>query len=323
MDKLRHRLPSMNSLFTFEAAGRRENFSKAAEELNVTPAAVSRMVSRLEEHLDVALFVRQPGGVTLTVQGRILFDALTRGFSGIENALREIEDHKTGLETITLSVSTGFTTHWMMPRMADFKQAFPMVDLRFQLIMGAVAGEVNDVDIGMRFGNGSDPLHEAAPIIPEILIPITNADYRDNHLRSEADRQQVDKLADLDDRLATWSSLFVPGNANDSMNFLDYAIVVQAALLGQGVALGWLNVVAHWLRSGALVPAGVWVIATQRWCQFVRSRRKPLRPIVTEVQNWIISELNEDVRIVDERYPELGLKALVNDTPRAAGGKGE
>lgn len=302
----------MNSLFTFEAAGRCCNFSRAAEELNVTPAAVSRMVSRLEEHLDIALFVRQPGGVEMTAPGRILFDAISHGFSGIENALREIEDHKTGLETITLSASTGFTTHWMMPRMADFKRAFPKVDLRFQLVMGELTGEVHDVDIGMRFGAGSDALHEGAYIIPEILIPISNDNYRENHAQDGSWRQEIDKLARLDDMRMAWSNLFVPGGANDSMKFLDYAIVVQAALLGQGVAFGWLNVVAHWLNTGALVPARPWLIVTQRQCLFLRSRRKPLRPIVTKVQDWIIAELNGDVMGVDERYPELGLKELIS-----------
>ncbi len=74
----------MNGLFTLEAAGRCGNFSKAAEELNVTPAAVSRMISRLEDHLDSPLFLRRPGGVDLTPAGQILFDAIARGFSGIE-----------------------------------------------------------------------------------------------------------------------------------------------------------------------------------------------------------------------------------------------
>lgn len=308
----------MNSLFTFEAAARCGNFSKAAEELNVTPAAVSRMVSRLEEHLDVALFARQAGGATLTGPGRILFDAIARGFSGIENALREIEDHKTGIETVTLSVSTGFTTHWMMPRMADFKRAFPTVDLRFQLVMGELAGEVHDVDIGMRFVSAPDPRHEAADIMPEILIPISNADYRENHLRHRGNSRDIDMLADPDDRHTAWSSLFFAGEGADStrfdsMNFLDYAIVVQAALLGQGVALGWLNVVAHWLRTRALVPAGTRVTTTQRRCQFVRSRRKPLRPIVTAVQDWIIAELRHDISVVDALYPELELGNIVGD----------
>ncbi|WP_425105377.1 LysR family transcriptional regulator, partial [Ancylobacter sp.] len=127
------------------------------------------MMGRLEEHLGISLFERMPGGVTLTEAGRILYEAISRGFSGIEHALREIEDRKTGVETVTLSVSTGFTTHWIMPHMAEIKRAFPSLELRFQLIMSALSGPVTDVDLGMRFVDGPDERHEASYIMPEIL----------------------------------------------------------------------------------------------------------------------------------------------------------
>lgn len=234
MNKLRRSLPSMNGLFTFEAAARCGNFSKAANELNVTPAAVSRMIARLEEHLDTALFSRQPGGVGLTEPGRILFDAIARGFSGIENALREIEDRRIGIQTVSLSVSTGFITHWMMPRMAEFKKQFPTVDLRFQLVMGALAGPVNDVDLGMRFVNGSDERHEAVFVMPEILVPICSPAYRESHGPDGNDmKRSPDITINLSDAQPNWSSLFSPANEGDAINsmiFSDYAIVVQAAL---------------------------------------------------------------------------------------------
>src|SRR5262245_44935391 len=111
MLNLRKSLPSMNGLFTFEAGARLGSFSKAAAELNVTPAAVSRMISRLEDHLGAALCTRQPGGASLTEAGQLLFDAITRGFTEIGGALREIQDRRSGIETVSLSVSTGFTTH--------------------------------------------------------------------------------------------------------------------------------------------------------------------------------------------------------------------
>ncbi|RUU81223.1 MULTISPECIES: LysR family transcriptional regulator [unclassified Mesorhizobium] len=313
MEKLRRSLPSMNGLFTFEAAARCGNFSRAAEELNVTPAAVSRMVARLEEHLETTLFVRQPGGVRLTESGRLLFDAIARGFSGIENALREIEDRRIGIQTVSLSVSTGFTTHWMMPRMADFKKEFPAVDLRFQLVMGALAGPVNDVDLGMRFVNGSDERHEAVFIMPEILIPICSPSYIESH-GSEAThvKRMPDTTINLSDAQPNWSGLFSPLNKGDAVNsmiFSDYAIVVQAALLGQGVALGWLNVIAHWLRTRALVPAREQLMITGRQCHLVRLRDKPARPIVAQVREWMIGELNADIVAVDALYPTLGLKS--------------
>ncbi|MDV4159398.1 LysR family transcriptional regulator (plasmid) [Rhizobium leguminosarum] len=311
MTNLRRMLPSMNGLFTFEAAGRCGNFSKAASELNVTPAAVSRMIARLEENLDTTLFVRQAGGVELTESGGLLFDAIARGFSGIENALREIEDRRIGIQTVSLSVSTGFTTHWMMPRMPEFKKQFPTVDLRFQLVMGALAGPVNDVDLGMRFVNGSDERHEAAFIMPEILIPICSPSYRESHGQDGGEvKRTPDTTINLSDAQPNWSTLFSPANEGDAVNsmiFSDYAIVVQAALLGQGVALGWLNVVAHWLRTQTLVPAREHLMTTGRQCHLVRLRDKPARDIVIQVRDWMIAELNDDIVAVDRLYPDLGL----------------
>ncbi len=306
----------MNGFFTFEAAARCGSFARAAEELNVTPAAVSRMMGRLEDHLGITLFERALGGVTLTEAGRILYEAISRSFSGIEYALREIEDRKTGVETVTLSVSTGFTTHWIMPHMAEIKRAFPSLELRFQLIMSAVSGPVTDVDLGMRFIDGADERHEASYIMPEILVPICSPSYRDSQggLAREA-AASLETLVNLSDAQPDWSHVFFPGHpgaTTNAMIFSDYAIVVQAAMLGQGVALGWLNVTCHWLRTRALVPASSRIRTTGRHCQFLRSRDKPLRPIVAELRDWIIARLNEDVRYVAELYPELGIGEVLD-----------
>ena len=302
----------MNSLFTFEAAARHGNFSKAAVELNVTPAAVSRMISRLEKYLDTTLFIRQPSGVSLTELGKLLFDAIAQGFSVIGATLREIQERQTGIETVSLSVSTGFTTHWLMPRMARFKQEFPGVDLRFQLVMGALSGPVNDVDLGMRFMAGSDDRHDAVFVMPEILVPICSPTYRETHDRHGKISRTPNTTISLSDAEPNWPSLFSSageGEPVNSMIFSDYAIVVQAALLGQGVALGWLNVVAHWLRMQTLVPASNQIMKTERQCHLVRLREKPTRPVVMQVRDWLIAELNDDVRAVDALYPELDLSS--------------
>ncbi|SHO66619.1 DNA-binding transcriptional regulator, LysR family [Pseudoxanthobacter soli DSM 19599] len=311
----------MNGLFTFEAAARCGSFSRAADELNVTPAAVSRMISRLEDHLDTVLFVRQPGGVVPTETGQLLFDAIARGFAGIESALREIEDRRTGMETVTLSVSTGFTTHWMMPRMADFKRVFPTVDLRFQLVMGALSGPVNDVDLGMRFVDGADERHEAVFVMPEMLLPICSPDYRAGHGVHDGRIGEPDTKINLSDAQPDWSRLFAPadgGTSQNSMIFSDYAIVVQAALLGQGVALGWLNVVAYWLRTRALVPAREHLMVTGRRCHLVRLRDKPARPIVGKVRDWMIAELTADVEAVSALYPALEIASAAARSDKAA-----
>ncbi len=231
--------------------------------------------------------------------------------------MREIEDRRTGIETVSLSVSTGFTTHWMMPRMAEFKREFPNVDLRFQLMMGALAGPVNDVDLGMRFVDGPDRHHEAAFVMPEILLPICSPGYRESHAISGNDIDRVpDTTINLSDAQPNWSTLFTPASGSDpqnSMIFSDYAIVVQAALLGQGVALGWLNVVAHWLRTRTLVPAREQLMVTGRRCHLIRLRTKPARPIVTQVKEWMIGELKADVEAVSALYPNLNIDSVGSD----------
>lgn len=315
MNTLRRMLPSMNSLSSFEAAARCGNFSKAAEELNVTPAAVSRMMTRLERHLQVQLFERIQGGVVLTEIGQLLFNRTSRSFHGIEHALREIADRRAGMETVSLSISTGFTTHWLMPRMAKFKKRFPNVDLRFQLMMGPITGPVSDVDLGMRYVDGPDSRHEAAFVMPEILLPICSPVYREDHAERRTDVTALhDTIVNLSDAEPEWSSLFSPARDGDTVNsliFSDYAIVVQAALLGQGVALGWLTVVSHWLRIGSLVPASHELMRTGRLCHLVRARDRPLRPIVSEISEWIIAELHDDIVALAEADPEMGYAAAL------------
>lgn len=299
----------MNGLVTFEAAVRCGSFALAAAELNVTPPAVSRMVARLESGLKTRLLIRAPHGVVPNEPGRILFDAIARGFSGIEAAIREIEDRRDGVETVTLSLSTGFTTHWLMPRLPAFKASFPGVDLRFDLIMGALAGPVHDVDLGMRFITVPEAGHESVAIMPETIVPVRSPSF-------QLDPGMTGALASLlavrQGGVSTvnhdWSTLFLTHGADamgDTMIFTDYAIVVQAAILGQGVALGWLNVVARWLRVGVLRPIDGHVARTGRVCHLVRRSDRPLRPVVGRVRDWLVSELQDDVAAVGREFPAL------------------
>jgi DNA-binding transcriptional LysR family regulator len=97
------------------------------------------------------------------------------------------------------------------------------------------------------------------------------------------------------------------------LSFNDYAIVVQAALLGQGIALGWLNVVSHWLSQRALVPAEEQIIVTSRRCCLVSPANRPLRPIVADVRDWIVEEMRADLRTLESAYPQLGLRGALKE----------
>lgn len=315
MPSLRRKLPSANALFVFEAAARCGNFTRAAQELYVSQPAVSRMLSRMEDHIGVRLFERVHGGIELTENGRILYRKISEGLNGIEDAIREIEARATGVEPVTLSVSTAFTTHWLMPRMSRLHQAFPSVDLRFQLISGRLGGPLGDVDLGMRFVQQGEMRENSVPVMPEILLPVCNPRYREMSHTAEW-RANGDTVIVMDDEERGWHTRFTAfkndtRRANGVLSFNDYAIVLQAALLGQGIALGWVSVVTHWLAQRALVPAEDELLVTNRMCCLSLAPGKPPRSIVAEVRDWLIAEMRADLAAVDTIYPTLGLAAAV------------
>jgi DNA-binding transcriptional LysR family regulator len=178
MPELRRMLPSGNALFVFEAAARSGSFTAAAAELNVTQPAVSRMLARFEQYLGVRLFDRTATGAVLTEEGDLLFRRVVDGFRSIETGLREIDKRRSGTETVTLSVSSAFTTHWLMPRIDKLQRQFPNVDLRFQLISGSLRGPVENVDLGMRFSSQNDPTSSGTLVMKEVMVPICSPAYR-------------------------------------------------------------------------------------------------------------------------------------------------
>ncbi len=306
-------LPSGNALFVFEAAARNGSFTAAAAELNVTQPAVSRMLARFEQYLGVRLFDRTAAGATLTEEGDLLFRRIVDGFRSIETGLREIEKRRSGTETVTLSVSTAFTTHWLMPRIDKLQRQFPNVDLRFQLISGSLRGPVENVDLGMRFSDQNDPEPNGTLVMKEVMVPICSPAYRqlDAGTKGQANSNTIIHLADTPADWASQYADFLTNRAGPSkvLSFSDYAIVVQAALLGQGIALGWLTVASHWLVTGALVPASERLTTTGRLCKLLYPRNRSVRPVVAEIRDWIIGQVQSDLQGVDRLYPKLGLLA--------------
>src|SRR5258708_4112267 len=273
---------SSNALFVFAAAARSGSFTAAAAELNVTQPAVSRMLGRFEQYLGVRLFERSAGGAVLAEDGELLFRRVVDGFRSIESGLLEIERRRRGTETVTLSVSSAFTTHWLMPRIDKLQRQFPTVDLRFQLISGSLRGPVENVDLGMRFRDRDDPDTGGALVMKEVMMPICSPGHRD---ADPGEGNTVIRLADTpEDWVAQYPGVLTRRSGpTKALSFSDYAVVVQAALLGQGVTLGWITVVAHWLLTGALVPASERIVRTRRICEFVSPRNRTPRPVAIEI----------------------------------------
>ncbi|MBB4302776.1 DNA-binding transcriptional LysR family regulator [Rhodobium orientis] len=311
MTTLRRRLPSPGSLFVFEAAARCENFTHAAAELNVTQPAVSRALAMLEAHIGAQLFQRGRPGVRLTEDGKRLKTAVQSAFAEVEEALHEIEERRTGKSQVTISVSTAFTNHWLMPRITRFQTAFPDVDLRFQLIPGPVTGGLGDVDIAMRYGApGEIP---GRFIMQEAYVPVCAPGYLQTMRGGSAALILLE--GDAPDRLASVETRSL-GTPHARLTFSDYSVVVQAALVGQGIAAGWLNIVSHWMGEGRLVPASRTLKVPGRECRLQIRDEGPRSEVVSAVADWLLEEMQSDLATIDASHPELGLGAIL--TPGAA-----
>lgn len=303
MTSLRRLLPSASALFVFEAAARYLSFTRAAHELNVTQSAVSRMIHRLEAHLDTKLFLRNATGIELTEDGRQLYREVTGGFQRIEIALEDISAKHGDEGTVTLSLSSAFATHWFMPRLGQFQERFPRIDLRFQLVCGEPTGSVEDVDFAVRYNAEEDVDHQRWPLMDEEVIPVCSPAYLAAH-------GDLDGCSDLGGHTLAhlsgsiripWSHYlaafdYPPLAGSRSLTFSDYSLVVQAAVSGRGIALGWWHVVAYELLQKMLVPAASGVLRTGRSYSLVASNSRALRKPAVLVRDWLLGETARERR---------------------------
>jgi LysR family glycine cleavage system transcriptional activator len=311
---LRSRLPSSGALFMFEAAARHLNFTLAAREFNVTQPAISRMVARLEAHLGAALFRRRPTGLELTDEGRLLLRAVRDGFDRIEDALSEIEGGRHQEDVVTLSVTSAFAIHWMMPRLDRFRREVPGVTMRLDLIHGEPMGRLGAADLGLRYGVAEGEEVDHWPLVPEVVIPVCSPGYLAAHGPIDGPQGLSGHvLASLVGRMRIpWPrflDLLGLGSLRDAteLSFSDYALVIQGATKGQGVALGWWHVVAGEILAQALVPACGRMLQTGAFYNLVGRRSAVRRPAVQRVRAWLQAEFDA----LEGRRADLGLTAVV------------
>jgi DNA-binding transcriptional LysR family regulator len=298
MASLRRLVPSANALFVFEAAARYLSFTQAAGELSVTQSAVSRMIARFEAHLGAKLFHRAPTGIELTEEGRQLYAAVTSSFQRVEMAIEDIRTQHGEQGTVTLSISSAFAMHWVMPRLPDFEARFPEIDLRFQVMRGEPLGSVQDVDFGIRYDAQDDAEHQRWLLLAEEILPVCSPGYMKQHgpLTPGCDMARH-TLAHLSGTtrlpwpryLATFDLPAARGGR--SLTFSDYALVLQAAVSGRGIALGWRHVISHALADGSLVAAAPHVFTTGRNYYLVASSNRPVRKPAQLVRDWLLSEM--------------------------------
>lgn len=287
------------ALFVFEAAARTGSFSAAAREFNVTQPSVSRAIAQLEAELGLRLFDRSPTGIALTAGGQRIFDAVSQGFSGIAAAVAEAQD-RFARRRVTLSFSSSFATHWLLPRLGSFKAAFPGIELRLDLAQGMLGEPPAHADIATRIVRDDDPRYHIWSFAPEVILPVCSPDYLTERgpLTDDPSRHVFLNLDDAHG--AHWQKLLGTGLARAGQwhSFSDYSVVLQAAERGEGIALGWVSVVSCALREGRLVEASDKTLRTGRHHSLIAPRSKPLLPVVPQICGWLSDRMAEDLAVI-------------------------
>lgn len=254
-------IPPLRAMLAVEATARHGSFSKAASELNVTQSAVSHLVSQAEGVVNTQLFQRQLRPVQLTSEGRRFVDAIVAGLNMIQ-AEGEALQRSANSNTLTVSCNLAYASFWLLPRLKEFHDLQPEVTVNVVTAYQGLPPLTTGIDLSVRFGSGAWPETEARLLFMEEIVPVASAAYIEG-------LDAVDKPSDMlsetllharaDDKAwFDWRQWFqhfgvaIPANLPGPV-FDNHLMMMQAALAGSGVALGWIGTASEQIRRGQLV----------------------------------------------------------------------
>jgi LysR family glycine cleavage system transcriptional activator len=295
-------VPPPELLLAFEAAARNLSFTKAAAELFLTQSAVSRQIQALEESLGTKLFERRTRALLLTEAGQQFYKVAQQVLDELHEAKQKLKG-AAAARTVTVTTTPGFASLWLIPRLNGYLQAHAGVDVRISATYETVDLERDGVDLAIRY-TSADDMDGRRPLFEEEVIPVCSpalASDPARPLREPADlRAHV--LLHSDDAQYSWMEWnlwlhahglrdFQPAGA---LQFNQYDQLVQAAVNGQGVALGRLPLVKRMLREKLLVTPFRKSVVSSRGYYVVRSRRAAGKRDVAEFETWLLEETKKD-----------------------------
>lgn len=295
------RLPPLNSIRAFEAAARHLSFTRAARELNVTQSAVSHQIKALEARLGVPLFRRLNRALLLTDEGQAYLPAVRDALDRLAEATERLLVGETS-GTLTVSVMPSFAARWLVPRLARFRDLHPDIDVRLSASDKLVDFARDDVDVAIRYGRGTYPSLHVTRLLGEDVFPVCSPALRDGDppLRRLADLARHTLLHDIVDDICpdwpTWLRLMGADGIDTSRGpvFSDSSMLLQAAVDGQGVALGRSALAAADLEAGRLVkPFDVRTPLDVAY-YLVCPRSTAERPKIAAFRAWLLAEADAE-----------------------------
>ncbi len=285
--------PSLNALRAFEATARLRSFSDAANELSVTHGAVSRHVRSLEESLGIQLLNRNAHSTDTTPQGARLAEGLSSAFNLIQASIDQLMSGP-----ITLSCSESIMMYWLIPRIARFHQAHPMVDLRFNMSSGPVDFSRENINIAIRLSTRDVPKDALKrDVVDEWIGPVCSAEYMQSvRIQSIEDLGRASLLATKTRSLAWSEWLSACGHANTGLKVADsfehFYLMIQAAKCGLGVANVPKMLVRDDLSAGTLVAPFGFVPGPNKVSLWIAPYRGS-RTEAVALEDWLVEELQK------------------------------
>lgn len=291
------RLPPLKSLLAFEAAGRLESFLAAAEELNVTPSAISHQIRLLEDFAGTALFRRGVRQVALTAAGRAALPAVRRGFDEFQAALAAVGRHRSA-QPLIVSVVPSLAVKWLIPRLDRFPGAARVHLVATRERADLLAGEA---DIAIRFGMGDYPGLDVVRLFDETVTPICAPKWLKGRraLKTPKDLARVPLLHDdavnFDPLAPDWKSWLAaaghPGiSADRGQRFASSEHVLEAAIAGAGVALGRRSLAADDIAAGRLVAPFDLTLLLQPAFYLLTAPDRTAAPEIAPFRAWLLKE---------------------------------
>jgi LysR family glycine cleavage system transcriptional activator len=301
MPNRRYRLPQLGFIQGFEAAARNLSFTKAAEELLITQSAVSRQIKALEDHLGVALFERRQRALVLTENGhalcRVATDVLDRLQAAADQLRTSGRTHQ-----LSLTTTTGFASLWLIPRLQRFTRLHPDVDVRISATTAVINLERSLVDLAIRYCRPEDVPERATRLFGEEVVAVCSRSLlrdRSRPLKRPHDLKHHTLLhfdyAGAQASFLDWSTWLTSLGIGDlkpagALHFSQYEQMIQAAISGQGVALGRQPLVNDLLQSGALMAPFRKAVVGSRAYFIVESEHGAAKPHVGQFAAWLLEE---------------------------------
>lgn len=291
----------LSGLRAVEAVGRLGNLAAAAEELGVTPGAVSQQIHRTEEALGRSLFARRPKGLEMTALGAEICRRLTTGMAELSRAVA-LADERADM-TLTVTTAPIFASKWLVWRLAKFHAQVPGVRVRIDADATLTDPEAANVDVCIRVGRGDWPGVDCEHLLDQRVFPVCHPDMAEK-LTTPADLARVPIIRD-EHAMFSWDVWLKPNGLDASILgegplYSDGALCLDAAAAGQGVFLGWETLAADSIRMGRLVAPFPDRYETGDSYWFVTGRGVRPNRNVRLFRDWLREELDKSVRHFDE-----------------------